>query len=148
MSLAILDGDKEEESVVDYLTYVGEQINSNNPPYHIWSNSWAALHEQIKPIIQYQEQGIKLTFLLFITGLSTDQVFLDDRKADHKKDGTCKGVYRKVKTRISCSKKANFVCRLTKAEWQENKRSRGVGSFGESAASGQSNDQFAAPFNP
>jgi hypothetical protein len=35
MSLAILDGEKEEESVVDYLTYVGEQINYNNPPYHI-----------------------------------------------------------------------------------------------------------------
>jgi hypothetical protein len=29
MSLAILDGDQEVENVVDYLSYVGEQISSS-----------------------------------------------------------------------------------------------------------------------
>jgi hypothetical protein len=75
-------------------------------------------------------------------------VFLDERKAGHKKDGTCKGVYRKERTRISCAKKVNFVCRLTKAEWQENKASQAGSSSGEPAASGQSSDPFAALFNP
>jgi hypothetical protein len=75
-------------------------------------------------------------------------VFLDERKAERTKDGTCRGVYRKERTRISCSKKANFVCRITKAEWKENKESQPVGFAGEPSTSGQSNDQFAALFNP
>jgi hypothetical protein len=44
MSLAILDGDKEVENVVDYLTYVGEQISFN-----IYSTIYERLfHKQTK----------------------------------------------------------------------------------------------------
>jgi hypothetical protein len=84
----------------------------------------------------------------FFTGLSAEQVFLDERKTSHKKDGNCKGYYRKERARISCSKKANFVCRLTKAEWQQNKASNEAGSVGGAAASAPSIDEFAAFFNP
>jgi len=79
-----------------------------------------------------------------IAGLSTEQVFLE-RNADRSNDGTCKGVYRKEKKRIPCTKKVNFVCRLTKAEWQENKV---LSSSGQPEALGKENDPFAAFFNP
>jgi len=80
-----------------------------------------------------------------IAGLSTEQVFLDERKTEYTNNGICKGVYRKEKKRIPCTKKVNFVCRLTKAEWQENKV---LGSSGQPEALGQEIDQFAALFNP
>lgn len=89
-----------------------------------------------------------LRIILFITGLSTEQVFLGEKKSGRlKKDSTCKGIYRKEHTRIPCSKKANFVCRLTKTEWQENKESNPAHSSGEPAANGQISDDFAALFN-
>jgi hypothetical protein len=36
-------------------------------------------------------------------------------KSGQKKD-MCNGVYHKEKARISCEKKANYVCRMTKGE--------------------------------